>query len=199
MDQLTAPKETFPTPCSSSQVEAGNQLVGKMPFLLQKAPLYSEGVAATLSGNGIQPKVMLREVADPWLICSFSEELCREDTQLHGKQEEWQYFIGKSNPRETQVPPGGARAACSVAASISRNFVAKRKKKKEYSTICFYFWSCLCTRQLTSATCSPFAQRMFSLPSSPLFPFPRQFFLPISAWFTEEMHSFIVVSLCIAL
>lgn len=103
---------------------------GKMTFLIQKAPLYSEGVAATLSGNGIQPKVMLREVADPWLICSFSEELCREATQLHGKQEEWQYFIRKSNPRETQVPPGEARAACSVAASISRNFVAKRKKKK---------------------------------------------------------------------
>lgn len=30
---------------------------GKMPFLIQKAPLYSEGVAATPSGNVIQPKV----------------------------------------------------------------------------------------------------------------------------------------------
>lgn len=172
---------------------------GKMPFLIQKAPLYLEGAAATPSGNVIQPKVMLGEVADPWLICSFSEELCKEDTQLHWKQEERQCFIWKSNPRETQVPPGEARAACSVAASISRNFVAKRKKKKEYSTICFYFWSCLCTRQLTSATCSPFAQRMFSLPSSPLFPFPHQFFLPFSAWFIEEMNSFIMVSLCVAI
>lgn len=163
---------------------------GKMPFLIQKAPLCSEGVAATPSGNVIQPKVMLREGADPWLICSSSEELWKEESQLHWRQE-WLCFIGKSNPRETQVPPGEARAACSVAASISRNFVAKREREKEYSTICFYFWSCLCTRQLTSATCSPFAQRMFSLPSSPILPFSRRFFLlhdslrrwTVSLWF----------------
>lgn len=38
---------------------------GNMPFLIQKAPLYSEGVAATPSGNVIELKVMLGEVADP--------------------------------------------------------------------------------------------------------------------------------------
>lgn len=36
MDQLTAPKDAFPTPCSSSQVEAGNQLVGKCHFWFRK-------------------------------------------------------------------------------------------------------------------------------------------------------------------
>lgn len=166
---------------------------GKMTFLIQKAPLYSEGVAATLSGNGIQPKVMLREVADPWLICSFSEELCREATQLHGKQEEWQYFIRKSNPRETQVPPGEARAACSVAASISRNFVAKRKKKKNILPSAFIFeaasvpdnWPLQPAHHL-HRECSPCLLLLFS-PSlvSSSFPFlpdsPRR--CTVSLWF----------------
>lgn len=200
MDQLTAPKDAFPTPCSSSQVEAGNQLVGKCHFWFRKHLSTQRELLPLPQGMLFS----LRSCSERWqTLDSFARFLkscakrtpsCTEsrrsgsvsyESQIHVKHK---YLQG----RQEQL----VQLLLQLAGIL---WPSGEKKKKEYSTICFYFWSCLCTRQLTSATCSPFAQRMFSLPSSPLFPFPHQFFLPFSAWFIEEMNSFIMVSLCVAL